>query len=99
MYPQKYISYLDRNEKEVTVGGSFHCRFVFLEGWQQENVLVERFCKMELIEPHSKPTHNPFGRTDTKRRKWTNEKGKEKPNKRHCFQENSSIKAIALKLT
>jgi hypothetical protein len=54
---------------------------------------------MELREPHSKATHNPFGRTETKRKKRTNEKGKEKQNKGHCFQENSSIKAIALKLT
>ncbi len=62
-------------------------------------VIVEQFCEMELREPHnSKPTHNPFGRADTKQTKRTNEKGKEKPNKRHCFQENSSIKAIALKL-
>ena len=62
-------------------------------------MVVERFCEMELREPHSKPTHNPFGRTDTKQKKGTNEKGEAKPNKRHCFQENSSIKAIALKLT
>ena len=60
---------------------------------------VERFCEMELREPHSKPTHNLFGRTDSNRKKRTNEKGKEKQNKGHCFQENSRIKAISLKLT
>jgi hypothetical protein len=62
-------------------------------------LIVERFCEMELREPHSKPTHNPSVKTVTKRKKRTNEKGKEKPNNRHCFQESSSIKAIALKLT
>jgi hypothetical protein len=40
MYLQKYASYLDRNEKKVMVGGSFHCRFVFLEGMQQERVAI-----------------------------------------------------------
>jgi hypothetical protein len=71
---------------------------------------VLRYLKFEwtLFSTSKKGLPIPFFENDIyasvaqwkyKQRKWTNEKGKEKPNKRHCFQENSSIKAIALKLT
>jgi hypothetical protein len=53
---------------------------------------VERFCEMELREPHSKPTHKPFGRTNTKRKKWTNKKVKRNQTRDIVFKRTAASK-------
>jgi hypothetical protein len=48
-------------------------------------LLVERFCEMELREPHSKPTHNPFVRTITKRKNGRTKKVKRNQTRDNVF--------------
>ncbi len=48
---------------------------------------------MELREPHNrKPTQNPFGRTDTKQKKRTNEKVKRNQTRDIVFKKTAASK-------